>query len=1081
MLIGREAELTLLEEGIEAARAGRGASFLLLGEPGAGKTRLAAAAAEAGARRGLQPHWGRSHGGATLPLWPWRQLVRSLLASPGGLPAGAIDAMIPIRTWLAATPHTGAGAQQSFARAPSDQVRTFSAIAETVELTSEDRPLLLVLEDLHWADQTSVMAWQFVARHLDSSRVMMIATSRPEPTQPIVAPPSCAVVELRGLSAREVHQWIERSNVGDEPVHVSALARSLHAATGGNPLRLEQLLVVVERQAELDLGSTGAGLDANTADDWVSLRIARLPAAVQRILEVGSLLGDELDVSELAEATENDPSQLTVWLEEATRAGALARLDESPGWRFTHAVWRESLATRMSEADRSEAHLAIGRMLLARVPWDPDVRVARLAYHFIEAGPTGEPAHAFRYCMEAAQFAVSEHSYELAVDLLRSAERASSWLPDSDDRALQVTMATGEALALRGEFERARDRFGAAIGIARRSGASAALARAALGFAGDHLRVFSADPEAARLLDEALAALPESERALRARVAARLVLELVTLPGDGSHSRAAMLVEQAMADARATGDPAAVAQVLLVKRVIDESPDATGQRLAEAKSLVEAGEQAGLVDLRLQGLRWLAAERIQRGDVVGCRSALDAQHAIQDRHRQFDRRYQRAMWSAMFAVLEGRFDEAEEEIRIARSRVSPHGFLPAHLIEPAAIECVLADLRGSLAAIAPAAETVLAGFAAYPIMACWSAWLAARAGNLEVAAVRLSRFASSSFRELPGGFVRVLSAALVAEAAIATRNEGAAERLYELLAPHRDRSIVMGNAVVLLDTTERVMGRLAGVLGRAREAESHLRNALARFAKLRADPWVALTQADLVDAITKDPGRRGEAATLEREARAAASRLGMVGLVTRLGVEQPEPAPAPRQPRIGPSSIDASLERDRAGWRLEFDGRAISIPAMLGASVLASLLARPNVEVHCLMLSREIGGAEAREAPSTERPGMDAEWPGRDRLAALERELDVAEATGNEPLAAVIRETMQELVSLDSVEEQIPQPRAERARVNVRRVLSATIKRIERDHPGAGLYLSSTVQTGTYCRYTPDPRFRVRWKIRAEP
>jgi predicted ATPase len=541
--VGREAELGALTADLDAAVGGRGGVVLLAGEPGIGKTRLAEELAAQATARGVLVLWGRCWEGEGAPaFWPWVQLVRAYVraADPAGLRrdmgagAAAIAQLVPaLRERLPDLP-TLPPTEPEAAR-----FRLFDSLASFLRAAAAWRPLLLVLDDLHWADAPSLALLCFLGRELEDAGPLVLGIYRHgevDRWHPLLATLAdltrgqhCRRLLLGGLDQQEVASFVT-AVAGVQPPRELAVA--LHRETDGNPFFVTEVVRLLASQGRLDHTKTGSPVLAGGLPEGVksvvAQRLGRLSDG-RRLLEVAAVLGRDFGLRILQPASGLDPGRLLEVLEEAEAARVVA---ETPGalgrWRFAHALVREVLYEGLPAARRVRLHGRVGEALEAVYAADPGPHLAELAHHFVAAAPSGEQmvARAVRVATLAGRRALQLLAWEEAGGLFERALAALGLAerPDQQQRC-QLLLALGEARMAASDVPAARAAYQQAGQLARRIGSAEALARAGLGL-GLEFTTGIVDPVEVGLLEEALVALGGVDSPLRALVLAR--------PGQGA-------------------------------------------------------------------------------------------------------------------------------------------------------------------------------------------------------------------------------------------------------------------------------------------------------------------------------------------------------------------------------------------------------------------------------------------------------------------------------------------------------------------------------------------------------------------
>jgi predicted ATPase len=445
--VGREGELAQAEAALGAACAGRGQLLLLAGQPGIGKTRLAQEVEALARARGVRSRWGRCHEGESeRAYWPWEQILRAELAEWDGDAAHAavgeaaaveIAELVPeLRQRLPELPRPGPDAARA-------RARLFDGVVTLLGDGAAQAPLLLVLDDLHCADEPSLRLLAFLARDLAALRVLLLATYRDagaHAAPPLVRAfaelarthPERRTLVLSGLDAASAERLIRRQLGSDAP---APLVRACHARSEGNPLFLRELLHWLDGRGAREMPAASEVPEG--IRHVLRQRMAGLPEACRAALEAAAVLGREFPAALLAALCELEQAALLARLEPAEAARLVEAVPAHPGrFRFTHGLIAETLYETLGAAQRARLHARAGAALEARYRPRPLVptreplpirgaHFAELAHHFAAALPAGDAAKALDYCERAGEHALSLLAFEEAE---RHFERALSVL-----------------------------------------------------------------------------------------------------------------------------------------------------------------------------------------------------------------------------------------------------------------------------------------------------------------------------------------------------------------------------------------------------------------------------------------------------------------------------------------------------------------------------------------------------------------------------------------------------------------------------------------------------------------------------
>lgn len=317
----------------------------------------------------------------------------------------------------------------------------------------------------------------------------------------------------------------------------------------------------------------------------------------------------------LREVSGLDLESLLADLAAAVDAGLLVELADSPGrFRFAHALIREVLYEALDPLARPGLHRDVGRAIERLYDAEPGPYVATLAHHFCRAAPAAEAERGVEYAVHAAERAMALLAYEDAVAhyelALTTLELAEG--PRMATRC-DLLLGLGAAEQRAGGAERSREIFARAAALSRELDDAERLARAAVGFGAAETTAGEVDEAGVELLEEALAALPAENSALRARVLARLARALYF--GD-EHERRAELSRQAVQMARSCGDPATLLETLCAQHVVTWDPDNPSDRLRSAGEIIELAERLKDREAAIQGHLWRRRHLLELGDAL---------------------------------------------------------------------------------------------------------------------------------------------------------------------------------------------------------------------------------------------------------------------------------------------------------------------------------------------------------------------------------------------------------------------------------------------------------------------------------
>jgi tetratricopeptide (TPR) repeat protein len=672
----------------------------------------------------------------------------------------------------------------------------------TLDALGSDRPLLLVLDDLHWAEQPAVRLIVHLAGRPEGAPRLVLATYRDtdvDARHPLAAGLAdlyreLAVehVALEGLEPDGVKAMLERWT-GRDRADPDAV-RALREQTGGNPFFIEELL-------RAGVGESGDGgrpgrSPAAGVTQAVARRVSALGAEAHAVLVAGAIAGPEFELAVVAEVLGLPEGAALDVLDAAVRARLVTEAPGEPGrYAFAHALVRDALTGPLTAARRARLHDLIAAALEARARDDPDRYLVPLANHALEAAAGGGDAErAAELAERVAARAGAVLAYEDAAELLRRAISVLERRGGSADRRAELLCSLGEALQRAGAGEPARAALARASELARTTGRAELLARAALGAGGVGVTILGVDSQLVGRLAEALEAVgARGDAGLRVRLLARLAIELAYDPDPDRRERES---REALDLARRLGDPAALAAALGARHVALWAPDHTPQRLDLATEMLEVARRAGDRELALQARNWRVVDLLEAGDGPGVRAELDAYAALSAEVRLPAYAWYVPMWRATLALIEGRTAEGLELSRRAHELGRRAGdanadvFFAEHQFVKMVVEDRLDELgpaaSGIEAAVAERAERSPA-WRAYRLT---FAWVHAERGDLREARRDLDAALEGGVAAVPRDVNWLGAMCSAASACVLLQDSGLARELRALLEPYADRMVI---------------------------------------------------------------------------------------------------------------------------------------------------------------------------------------------------------------------------------------------------------------------------------------------------
>ena len=425
--VGRQGELADLKAALEDIFSGRGRLVMLAGEPGIGKTRTAQELASHAETSGVQVFWGRCYEEeGTPPYWPWLQLLRSCIQqqSPKQLQAGMGSAAVDIAEIVPELREKLPNLESPPALEPEQaRFRLFNSITNFWKNTAQSQPLMLVLDDLHWAVRSSLLLLEFLAREIQSSPLLVLGTyrdvevSRRHPLSQtlgsLIREERFLRVQLSGLAEPEVEQLIHRAVSVSLPPGFSA---TIHQRTEGNPLFVTEIIRMLPGEG-LAEGQDHIASIPEGVRDAIGRRLNRLSEDCNRVLTTASVIGREFDFK-LLNALRDDPTEASL-LELVDEALAAHVIEELPRGReryqFSHALIQETLSEELSTSRKVRLHARIGEALEDIYGANVEDHAAELAYHCAEAETILGPEKLFHYSLLAGEQALAAYAHEEAL------------------------------------------------------------------------------------------------------------------------------------------------------------------------------------------------------------------------------------------------------------------------------------------------------------------------------------------------------------------------------------------------------------------------------------------------------------------------------------------------------------------------------------------------------------------------------------------------------------------------------------------------------------------------------------------
>lgn len=1051
-LVGRKRELAEARAAIEAALAGTGGLVVVTGEAGIGKTRLVDEVTRRLAARTL---WGACWSGPGTPaFWPWTTVLRDGAAVTGLDPG---EDLAPV---LGRAETTNGPGQQL-------RLRLFDRVASFLGAVAERQPLLVVMEDLHFADEASLDLLRFLATALRRQPVAILGTFRYpdlEPGLPLANAlteviRAARTIPLFGLDEPEVGELISATTGSAPGREVAARVRD---RTDGNPLFVTEVAKLLASQGNLDTEHIPI---PPSVQQVIGHRLSYISGESLDVLAWGSVVGQVFTVPLLAHVMDASQQRIADLLDEAFAAGLVQPSAALGEFGFTHALVHDVLYAGIPVAVRRARHRQVAEAIESVADEDLD-HVAKLADHYVLALPDADAARALDYTRRAGRRALQMLAYEDAARrFARAVEIADMAVVDEAVR-VETLLDLGEARMRAADWPGATAVYEEVAQSARRRNRPDELARAALGLgagpSGFEVRLF--DRRQIDLLREALDRLDDSHAELQAWVLARLSVAESYLVETGVRVERS---RQAVDKARRLGDPKPLAYALSSLCDALDGPAHTEERLQLADEMVRLGRDAQDPESELLGRRFRVVALMESGDLGGVRAEADAFAVTAGQLHWPLVEWYPLLWRATLGLVDGRLDEVDGLVReiddIGRRGGSVNAAMLADLLR---LQLLLERGRPTDAyeALRPFLDDPEGG----PNAEAWRALPLARMGRRAEATAVIDRLAAAGFPlVVDAAWLEVIAG--VADACAQLGHRDAAQQLLPIISPYADRFATGAIGAICFGSMRRHLGLLAHCAGDLDEADAHFRRALQANRRAGATLVIAHTQRQHA-ALLRERAGAGDDAEAEAMLTEANETYRQLGLDHWMAVERPP-------------AEDAVFRRDGEVWIVGYQGRQVRIRDVKGMAVLARLLAEPGREFHVLDLGSPQGHAGPALPSSDTGEVIDAQarQAYQRRLTDLEAEIDDAASsgdTGRAERAQAEREALVEQLTaaygLGGRVRRANDP-VERARSTITKQIHSAIARLDTAHPALARHLTNSVSTGRYCRYAPERR--ITWSL----
>ena len=795
----------------------------------------------------------------------------------------------------------------------TEQSRIFEQVTTVLTSLSQEKPLILILEDLHWVDESSASLLFHLARRIEGSRIQIVGTYRPEevavgrgearhPLAQVVAELKRQygdpVVALGDETEDETRQFVdslidaEANKLGDD------FRSMLHERTNGHALFTAELLLEMQERGDLVQNEDGAWIEG-PALDWTTLparvegvveeRISRLQSDLQEILTIASVEGETFTaqvigrLQEIAERrllkqlTQELDRQHRLVSEEGSKRLGDVRISR---FRFRHHMFQRYLYENLGEREREQLHEDVASVLEELYEGRRSRVSVQLARHYEQAQMFEQAASCYLLASERAS---SVHAHNEALALARRGLDSLNRVGDvsgQSDVLLDLNLLLGDSQHHVGQFAESMETFQQTAEMAAKLQAPEALARAALGYDEPRWRCNLLETTAVQLLTQALELLDNGDSALRVCLIAHLARASL---GTASPEELMKMLDDAIAMARRVGDPRALVESLRTRLNLDRDPARIDGRIRLIGEILETADRIDDKYLQMELHAFRAYDLAAMGDTTGWVCDVEGLHKISAEISEPFYEYNHQTMVAALPIMYGRFDEAESLVMRAFETGQRLGADNNEGVMGVQMFTIRRE-QGRLAEIAPIVKHFVDEHGAG---AAWRPGLAlvyADIGDREKARVEFDRLAADSFGTIPRDSLWQTSLSYLAEVCCELDAAEEAKNLYDLLLPYKNLTVVVGNASVCLGATSRFLGQLATMLGQWDAAERHFKHALELNSRMAASTWLAHTQFQYSQMLFQ----RGGASDIEfanelmDTALQTANELEMRGLESRI-------------------------------------------------------------------------------------------------------------------------------------------------------------------------------------------------------
>jgi class 3 adenylate cyclase/DNA-binding CsgD family transcriptional regulator len=891
MLVGRESEKQSLSEAYAEARQGSGNITLIRGEPGIGKSCLASTFAEAVKDDSTWVVYGQCH--ETLgspPFWPWLQILRNLQLTDDSL--GLSPAAI-FGDLAAADKQQNRSSSLLSSDIGSDQFLLFSKIANVLAQYASQRTLILVIDDLHWADKSSLLLLSHICRRLSQQAMLVIGTYRDieitrkhplfESLGDISRQATLRRIALKGLSEQDVSGFIE--NTVSQTLDPEIL-KSLYEKTEGNPLFVSEVARILQ-QENFDRSRGQVAIEIPEGiQEAIGRRLNQLSPQCNELLPIAAVIGRRFSLPVLSQLLpESEQIGLLETLEEAVSRGIIEQRQNTVAeFQFCHVLTRDILYDELSLAKKIILHKKVADALVALRDGDSEVSAGEIARHYYHAIQGGQSDAAVDYAIEAAEHAIklsaydeAREYYELAMDVFNLDERRYA------KQKTEVLFHIVECVhAVGSTTEVTADACEVALRAARQTGQYDVFAQAACRLVYVERRPNQAT-RGLKYIQEALSYTPEDDLVTRTNL---LAYHAMSLCFNGHRSEAERVSFEALAVARRCDDILVLCNSLcMALLVLRGRPEKLSERIRLGEQAVELAVEisraSGHLPILNDPKEWLIMTYQELGDMDKVNALIQQIDTSIEQVYSFKGDYFSAGAKANQALYEGRWQQAEAlietttELGAGKLDGSAEGVYGVQMF-------MLNRELGRLPMVQGALKRMLES----DNNAVWAPGLLAtytELGQLDEAREVFEQLAANDFRPLGEGELYLTCLVYVIDACFELNDTDRAAALYQRLVPYSGQMLPHATAVCY-GPADMYLGMLSSLMNHLDEAQELFGKATALCEQSAPNMWQPHIKFRHAQVLKRHnfSGGRSKFNELIEQARATAQSMGMVNLLAKL-------------------------------------------------------------------------------------------------------------------------------------------------------------------------------------------------------